>query len=73
MTGPELKAARAGLGMSLRAMADALGMNKDTISNYERDVNPIPKYVPLALFAIQITRSARPSQSEPRSKGGSAS
>lgn len=59
MTGDQLKDARSKLGLSLRAMADALGMNKDTISNYERGVYPIPKYVPLALFALQITGKAK--------------
>jgi transcriptional regulator with XRE-family HTH domain len=60
MTHDELKAARKRLGLNIRDFATLIGINKSTISAYENRRSPIPKYVPLAIFAIEMTRKAKP-------------
>jgi DNA-binding XRE family transcriptional regulator len=58
MRARELKAARTRLGMTQRALAEALGIHWTTVSVYENGQDPIPKMVALALEALE-TRAAR--------------
>jgi DNA-binding XRE family transcriptional regulator len=58
MRARELNAARARLGMTQKALAEALGLHPMTIARHEGGALPIPKVVALAVEALE-TRAAR--------------
>lgn len=43
---------RARLGLSLSALARALGMSRNTLAGYEAGVRPVPRVVWLAMLAL---------------------
>lgn len=54
MTSEQFKAWRAAQKLSQADLADALDLARETITKYERAVNPVPKTVELACAAIQL-------------------
>ena len=65
MRARELKQARTRLEMSQTALAEALGMSRSSVAQYEAGTQPIPKVVALAIEALEAreTRSATPRKS----------
>ena len=53
MRARELKAARARLGLSQAALAEALEVHRVTITVYEAGRQPIPRLVALAVEALE--------------------
>jgi transcriptional regulator with XRE-family HTH domain len=54
LTGRELRRRRLHLGLTQKELAERLGMNRNTITRYERGFLPtIPKYVQLAVKALE--------------------
>ena len=52
MTKDDFSDAREGLGLTQRALADALGMSPTTIGQYEHGRHTVPRYVELAMLAL---------------------
>lgn len=53
MTGAQLKKQREQIGLSQSELANALGVNKMTVSRWEREVQAPPPYVELALAELK--------------------
>lgn len=62
MTPTDLKTAREALGLSQRALAERLGVSKDTLNRWERGRQGIhfPTILALALHALASVLPARP-------------
>lgn len=52
MTGRDFKAWRKRLGLTQQEAADALGVCRKTIQNYENSKKPLKAHIPLACDAI---------------------
>lgn len=52
MTGAQLKKQREDMGLSQADLADALGVNKMTVSRWEREIQTPPPYLELALAEL---------------------
>jgi DNA-binding XRE family transcriptional regulator len=57
MTSTDLRTARKQLGLTQAELADAYGVSRMTIVNWERGAYAVPKWVPLALDGIRYHRS----------------
>jgi DNA-binding transcriptional regulator YiaG len=57
MTGAELRAARAALGLTQGALASAIGMGRRMVQYWEVDKHPIPEPVARIVRASLIDRS----------------
>lgn len=53
VTSDELKRWRAKHGVGQQELADKLGVHLQTVSKWERDVQAIPPFLPLALETIE--------------------
>lgn len=51
-----LKEGRRRLGLTQAALADAWGIHRVTLANYETGKDEIPKWVPFALLGMQIAQ-----------------
>lgn len=49
----ELKQRRAALGWTQAKLAEALGVQPNTVTRWENGVLPVPVYVPLALETLE--------------------
>ncbi|HVF48929.1 MAG TPA: helix-turn-helix domain-containing protein [Pyrinomonadaceae bacterium] len=56
MTPDDLKKRREALGMTQSRLARELDVDVITVSRWERGVHPIPKYIELAVEAIETRR-----------------
>lgn len=56
MSSSELKARREALGMTQARLARELEVDVITVSRWERGVYPVPKYIELAMEAIEMRR-----------------
>jgi DNA-binding XRE family transcriptional regulator len=54
MTPAQLKQTRAKLKLSQAKLAAAIGISWRAMSDYERDVRPMPRVVALAIRAIEL-------------------
>jgi transcriptional regulator with XRE-family HTH domain len=52
----ELKSRRESLGLTQALLARELDVDVITVSRWERGVHPIPRYIELALEAIEMRR-----------------
>jgi DNA-binding XRE family transcriptional regulator len=59
MKGPELKAARARLGMTQKELAEALGVHWNSVARMERDEFPIIRTTELAVKYLLIMESKK--------------
>ena len=53
MTGPELRTARRDLDLSQTALAEKWGLSKQTIGNWERGRQEVPKWVEDAMRGME--------------------
>lgn len=58
MTGRDLVVARKGAGLSQTALADRLGVDPQSVSNWEREVKPISPVVALAIEHVTSCTAA---------------
>jgi transcriptional regulator with XRE-family HTH domain len=56
MTAEELKQRRESLGFTQSKLARELDVDVITVSRWERKVHPIPRYIELAIEAIELRR-----------------
>ncbi|HYO63966.1 MAG TPA: helix-turn-helix domain-containing protein [Pyrinomonadaceae bacterium] len=56
MSSSELKVRREALGMTQARLARELEVDVITVSRWERGVYPVPKYIELAMEAIEMRR-----------------
>jgi transcriptional regulator with XRE-family HTH domain len=56
LTPSELTARRLSLGLSMSALARALGVDKGTVSYWESGKRPVPQWLPLALLGLICLR-----------------
>lgn len=56
MTPEELKRRRESLGLTQSLLARELDVDVITVSRWERGVHPVPRYIELAIEAIEIRR-----------------
>ena len=59
MKGRELREARKALGMTQRELAEALGLNKNTVARAERDEIPIPRTTELATRYLSLMQTKK--------------
>lgn len=59
MKGRELRRARKALGMTQRELAEALGLNKNTVARAERDEIPIPRITELATRYLSLMQTKK--------------
>lgn len=52
MTGKTFRQWRERLGLNRTDAADKLGVHRNSITNWERETNPLPRWVALACAAI---------------------
>jgi DNA-binding XRE family transcriptional regulator len=60
MSTEELRDRRSALGLTQPELADALGIHRVTVSNWERGAHPIPKWLTLALDQLRSPRPIDP-------------
>lgn len=53
LTPDDLKALRAARGLSQRALADLIGVSRNTINRWEMGLHPIPKWAYLLMARYQ--------------------
>ena len=59
MKGRELRRARKALGMTQRELAEALGLNKNTVARAERGEIPIPTITELATRYLSLMQTKK--------------
>ena len=59
VTGEEMKTIRDGLGMTQKEFAEKLGVTTQTVSRYERNAEPIPRYMELAMEHLEAQKKKR--------------
>lgn len=55
----DLKKRRSALGWTQKQLAEALGVQPNTVTRWENGILPVPVYVPLALETIERRESKK--------------